>query len=279
MEFFDTPPLRYMGSKWRLSKWITAKFPPHARYVEPFCGSASVFFRKEPSEIEVLNDLNGDLVNFFRVLRNNSEELVNLIELTPFAHEEYLLSWEPCADPIESARRFYVRSRQSFSADTKTRSGWRRISSSSRDRTAIKDWRRLDGLRQAVLMLRRAQIDNLDAVDCMERNDTPETLFYVDPPYVHSTRKSLRYNHQYRWEMTDDDHYALAECLHRLKGMVIVSGYDSPLYQELYKDWYVCIKSNTTNGNSVATEYLWLSPNATRPGNLPLFRKVNNAAQ
>ncbi len=272
MKFFDVPPVRYMGSKWQLANWIVSKFPPHTRYVEPFCGGASVFFRKSRSEVEVLNDLNGDLVNFFQVLRNCPDELINLIELTPFAVTEYELAWQQSADPLEQARRFYIRSWQSFSGDTRTRSGWRRVSSSSRDRTAVNDWKRLKGLQMAVDYLRHAQIDNLDAIDCIQRNDAEDTLFYLDPPYVHSTRKSLR--HQYLWEMTDDDHYALAQCLHQIKGMAIISGYDSSLYRELYADWYVCTKSNTTNGNGVATEYLWLSPHATQPNNLPLFKEI-----
>lgn len=269
MDFFDPPPVRYMGSKWQLSEWVISKFPPHDRYVEPFCGSAAVFFRKNRSQVEVLNDLNGDLVNFFKMLRDNSEELINKIELTPFALAEYEEAWTPCDDPLENARRFYVRSWQSFSGDTKVRSGWRRVSNQSRDRTAAKDWQRLGGLRDAVALLRNAQLDSLDAIDCIRRNDTPDTLFYVDPPYVHSTRKSLR--HQYQHEMTDADHVALAECLHQLKGMVILSGYESPLYAELYADWSVSTISNTTNGNGVATEYLWLSPNATDLAKLPLF--------
>lgn len=270
LTFFDPPPVRYMGAKWQLAKWIISQFPPHTIYCEPFCGSAAIFFRKPRSPIECLNDLNGDLVHFFRTLRSDPDGLIAQIELTPFALEEYELSWERTDDPLERARRFYVRSWQSFSGDTATRSGWRRITSNSRGTTTTQDWRRLDGLRKAVDLLRHAQIDSIPALDCISKYDTPDTLFYLDPPYVHETRKSVR--HQYVHEMTDDDHRALVATLHQVKGMVLLSGYDSDLYRELYPDWTRLSKSNTTNGNSTATEYLWLSPNAVALERLPLFK-------
>lgn len=270
LTFFDPPPVRYMGAKWQLAKWIISHFPPHTIYVEPFCGSAAIFFRKERSQIEVLNDLNGDLVHFFHTLRSDPDALINQIELTPFALEEYELSWERTDDPLERARRFYVRSWQSFSGDTSTRSGWRRVLATSREMAVTQDWRRLEGLRKAVDLLRYAQIDCIPALDCIQKYDNPNALFYLDPPYVHETRKSMR--HKYVHEMTDDDHRALAEVLHQVKGMVLLSGYDSDLYRELYPDWQRLSKSNTTNGNGVATEYLWLSPNAVTLENLPLFR-------
>lgn len=262
MEYFDPPPLRYMGAKWQLAKWVTGQFPPHKIYVEPYCGSAAIFFRKQRTEVEVLNDLNKDLVHFFKVLRENPDALINAIELTPFSLDEYQESWEACDEPVERARRFYIRCWQSFSADTVTKSGWRRSTSLTRNTTTTQDWKRLDGLKKAVDLLRCAQIDNLPALDCIRRYDSPDTVFYIDPPYVHATRKSLR--HKYIHEMNDADHQLLAQTVSQIEGMAIISGYDSELYRQLYAGWRVETKSNTTNGNSTATEYLWISPNVDR---------------
>lgn len=270
MEFFDPPPVRYMGAKWQLADWIISYFPPHKMYTEPYCGSAAVFFRKWRTGLEVLNDLNGDIVHFFRTLREQPDMLINAIELTPFALEEYHLAWEPTDEPLERARRFYVRSWQSFSGDTQTKSGWRRGSKTNRSRNAATDWRRLDGLAKAIDLLRGTQLDSIDALECIQKYDSPKTLFYIDPPYVHDTRKSVR--RKYVHEMTDGDHRALAAVLHNIKGMALISGYESSLYDELYPDWKVVTKTSTTNGNGTSVEHLWISPNAQTLAALPMFQ-------
>lgn len=269
MNFFDPPPLRYLGSKWKLADWIIAQMPPHVTYVEPFAGSATVFFRKSPSAIEVLNDLNGDVVNFFDILRSQTDELVRAIDLTPVSRREYLRSFEACTDPLERARRFYIRSWQGFrGGGTHDPAGWR-FRVDDVERSATREWSRLDGLILGAHRLKDAQLECDTALAVIERCDTPQTLFYVDPPYVIKarSRKDKRYVH----EMTDSEHRQLAEVLHHVQGMVLLSGYKSELYLELYADWHFSTKSATTNGNSVALEYLWCSPNATDLSQLPLF--------
>lgn len=114
MSAITRPPVRYPGGKWRLGQWIIEKLPPHLTYVEPFCGGASILFQKQPSYQEVINDLDGSVVNFFRVLRSQPDALIGQIKLTPFAREEYQESFVACDDPLEWARRFYVRSRQAW---------------------------------------------------------------------------------------------------------------------------------------------------------------------
>ena len=270
MKFFDPPPVRYLGSKWQLADWLVAQFPPHELYCEPFAGSAAVFFRKYPSAIEVLNDVDGEVVNFFRVLRSQPEDLVNAIDLTPWSRAEYDLSYEPCDDPLERARRFYVRSRQSFCGYTARKSGWRTIKKLKAARDITGEWRRLDGLLMAADRLKDALVECLDACTVIARYDHDKALFYVDPPYVKRSRSdsgTSRYPH----EMTDDDHAALAKVLHQIEGMALVSGYDSELYRELYSDWQVISKTTTTNGNSKAVEYLWISRKAADIARLPLF--------
>lgn len=269
--YFDTPPLRYVGSKWQLSDWIVSQFPPHDAYVEPFAGSAAVFFRKHPSELEVLNDLDGDVVNFFHVLRENPDELIRQIDLTPHARVEYELSLQPCDEPVERARRFYVSVWQSFGATIIRSSGWRRQTKTGMRSPITRTWSRLDGLYAAAARLKQAQIENLDAIQVIQDFDSPRTLFYVDPPYVMKSRSGGG-RKRYRHEMDDTDHQQLADVLHRVQGMVILSGYASSLYDELFQGWTRLDKTTTTNGNSEAVESLWLSPRTVSMNVLPLFR-------
>lgn len=261
--FFDTPALRYIGAKWKLANWIIGQFPPHQCYVEPYCGSAAIFFRKPISPIEVLNDAYGDLINFFRVLREQTDELTNLIELTPFSREEYLLAYELSENPLEQARRFYVRCWQSFGSSAGLKTGWRVQKNTHRGTRITGEWKRLDGLRYSAERLRDAQIENKPAMEIIEYFDSPTTLYYIDPPYVMKSR-SEGSRKRYMHEMTDDDHRQLAAALHAVKGMIVLSGYDSELYRGLYPDWRVVEKSTTTNGNSTAVEFLWISPNTDR---------------
>lgn len=266
----DPPPLRYTGGKWLLADWIINQMPPHETYCEPFCGGAAVFFRKHPSKLEILNDLSGDIVNFFTVLRTRTEDLVRAIDLTPYSREEYELSYQPCEDELERARRFYVCCYQSFGSFSGRRTGWRKMKNYKRGTSITSEWARLDGLLKAAARLKDAQIENRPAVEVLRDYDTPKTLFYVDPPYVYGTRSGGG-RKRYVFEMTDDDHRQLANVLHQLEGAVILSGYQSELYAELYADWTVLTKTTTTNGNGSATEYLWMSPKAVALGALPLF--------
>lgn len=269
MEYMDTPPLRYTGSKWKIADWIIGEFPQHDLYCEPYAGGASIFFRKWPSRIEVLNDLSGDVVNFFRVLREQPGQLIEAIELTPYSREEYELCYEQAEDPLERARRFYVVTRQSFGAYSSRRTGWRKQINLHRGKSITSEWRRLDGLSLAVDRLLCAQIENRDAIEVIKDFDSPNALFYVDPPYVLSSRSQGVGRKRYEHEMTDEHHRTLAAALHTVEGMVILSGYESPLYKELYADWRMVSRTTTTNGNGSATECLWISPVAEATYRLP----------
>lgn len=257
--FFDTPPLRYVGAKWQLAEWIIEQFPPHKSYVEPFCGSAAVFFRKHPSRLEVLNDMDGEIINFFYILRTQRDVLLEQIQLTPFARAEYELALKHCEDPMERARRFYVALWQSFGSTLIYRSGWRTQRSPDMRSPLTSTWKRMDGLMDAADRLKDALIEQRDALECIINYDTPETLFYIDPPYVLSSR-SGKGRRRYRVEMNDQQHVALAEVLHSVQGAVLLSGYNNDLYGHLYPDWERLEKTTTTTGNGQAVESLWLSP-------------------
>lgn len=265
------PPVRYYGGKWRIASWIMQYFPPHIAYVEPFCGAANILFQKLPSKFEVINDLNAEVVNFFDVLRSRPEDLIRALQLTPFSREEHRRAHDRTGTSLERARKFYVRSRQSFgSGEGEYNTGWRYQANERRGTSTIDEWNNTEHLWDAARRLKQVQIECDDALRVIPRFDTPETLFYVDPPYLFETRYSDE--ERYAHEMTNQDHRKLAEVLHRVQGKVILSGYASELYRELYPDWTVKMKSTRTNGNRPAEEYLWLSPNACQVSDLPLFK-------
>ncbi len=237
------PALRWHGGKWRLAPWVISHFPPHRVYIEPYGGAGSVLLRKPRVPAEVYNDLDGEVVNLFRVLRNENQaaELRRLLKLTPYAREEMEAAYtEPSpTDPIEKARRAVVRGFMSHGADgfnRKARPGFRGQRSGSGYFHAH-DWKHWhDAMPAIVDRLQGVVIENKPALELIERSDGEGVLFYLDPPYVPSVRQK-RQRKVYAFEMDEPDHRRLAAVLHGLKGMVILSGYDSPLYDELYAGW------------------------------------------
>jgi len=258
------PILRYHGGKWKLAPWIIAHFPEHRVYVEPFGGGASVLLRKSRSYAEVYNDLDGEIVNLFRVARDRGAELREAVRLTPFAREEFDQSYEPVEDPVEQARRTLIRSFAGFGSGgaSGNKTGFRSNTTRS-GTTPAGDWANMpEALDGVIDRLRRVVIENSDALAVMAAHDSPITLHYVDPPYVWSTRKSgNKYCKKgYRHEMDDDQHRTLSAFLHGLAGFVVLSGYESPLYDELYADWTRVHRAALADGAEKRVEYLWLSP-------------------
>lgn len=255
------PMLRWHGGKWRLAKWIQSWFPPHQVYVEPFCGAANVLLRKPRSYAEYLNDLDGDLINFFRVLQEESRaaRLIHLLAVTPFARAEFQRAYEHSDDPVERARRLCIRSFMGFSsasANSERQTGFRSRSFRAHTGPAM-DWRNYpDSLREVVERLRGVTIESQPALQVIKRLDTPKTLFYVDPPYPEATRTHYG---AYRFEMSDAEHQALATCLDACRGYTIVSGYRCELYERLYAEWH-CEEQRAMSDHGWRTECLWLSP-------------------
>lgn len=258
------PVLRYPGGKFKLAKWVISHFPGHEFYVEPFGGAASVLMSKPPVRGEIYNDLDGDVVNVFRVLRNpkQAEELQRLLYLTPFAYEEYKDAYDPCDDPIELARRTIFRSFASIGSDGVSRRnpGFRGLNNYQTSVTAAQEWSRYPNVIPAfVERLKNVLIEHRPALHVIKLYDRKETLFYVDPPYVMSTRSnsSVLYSN----ELEDAEHIQLAQQLNSVEGMVVLSGYPSMLYDELYKDWRKVLRSATAQNGKGRTECLYLSPN------------------
>lgn len=275
------PIVRYHGGKWKMAHDILPYFPPHRTYVEPFGGGGSILLRKGRSYAEVYNDLDGEIVNLFRVVRDRGDELAALLEMTPFARDEYRGSFERSDDPLEQARRTVVRSHMGFGSNAlsrKVKSGFRANSNRS-GTTPARDWSNLpENVRLVVDRMRGVVIENKDAGEVMRHHDSDDTLHYCDPPYVHSTRSGLvrpgsgsavGYTH----EMTDDDHRAFAEAVRNLEGMVIVSGYGCDLYdRELFPDWERIAFGAMADKAKERVEVLWLNDAAaSRSGQTRMF--------
>ena len=271
------PALRYHGSKSQIAKWIISYFAQHECYTETFGGGGSILHQKQRSWLEVYNDLDGEVVNYFKMLRDRPQELIKAIELTPYAKEEYLLSYEESPDPLEMARRFYVRSFMAIAGPTaQWGTGWRRQKvvtkkyGKKKMTPAPLTFMKVDHLYIIANRLRGVQIEHDTALNVIKRYDSPDTLHYVDPPYPAGTRGRWK-EKAYKHELTDDDHRELSELLHSLKGTVLISGYDCELYQELYADWSRVAKTTRVNGPGSAVESLWLSPELVRQKGLMLF--------
>jgi len=270
MDMCKRPILRWHGGKWILANWIIQHLPNHRIYVEPFGGAGSVLLRKPRSYAEVYNDLDGEVVNLFRVARDQGDELRRALELTPFARNEFALSYEPTEDPVEQARRTVARSFMGFGSNSHNKATGFRANSNRSGTTPAHDWRNYpEAFVSVIERLRGVCIENRDAVEVMQAHDGDETVHYVDPPYVAATRDK---GGDYRHEMTDADHEALAAELHKLRGAVILSGYASPLYDDLYSDWQRVKRVAMADGARARTEVLWLSP---RCPSADLFEAAN----
>ena len=262
------PILRYHGGKWRLAPWIIRHLPPHRIYVEPYGGAGSVLLRKYRSFSEIYNDLDGEIVNLFKAVRDNGDELKRLLALTPFSRNEYLGSFDASADPSEQARRTMVRSYMGFGSNSLCRdvkSGFR-SNSRRRHTTPAHDWTGLPASLDAIIArFQGVVIENRDALEVMERHDGPDTLHYLDPPYVHSTRAlTMHGNHGYTLEMTDAQHIEMAEFVRGLKGAVVISGYRCDLYDSLFDDWERVDRDALADGAAPRVESLWICPWAQR---------------
>lgn len=275
------PPFAYPGGKARLAQAIVSRLPDHRVYVEPFAGALSVLLAKPRVGVEMANDLDGDVVNWWRCLRDRPDELIAALAATPYARDEYNASWTDTDDPVEQARRWWVRVQQGVAHKFGSKSGWQCSASDGRGSTskASTVWRKVKGLDAIADRLVQVLIENRPAVDVIEMMDSPHTLFYLDPPYLPETFNS-KGGGAYRHTMTVDDHRELAQVLMDARGAVVLSGYPSPLYEELYDGWdraELTGRADTANRSGAdlgRVEVLWSNRDLLSIEPLALFEEV-----
>lgn len=264
-------PLTYYGGKGYLARRITAVFPEHRVYVEPFCGGAAVLFAKARAKLEIVNDIDTELVNFFRILRAHPAELARLCRLTPYARAELIAALDSSEDSLERARRFWVRSTQAFGGRPNHSRSWS-IEFDPNGKGTMRPRvtrNRIERFQMAADRLADVFIEQGNALELIERADRADAVIYCDPPYLFEARgssdkaraKGSGYIHEFGEE---DDHRRLAEVLRSCRGTVFLSGYPSDLYDELYRGWHQLqwtVRSRFSNSRGVptvkVTEVLW----------------------
>ena len=250
--------LKYPGSKWRLAKRIISRFPAHHSYLEPYFGSGAVLFNKPRSDIETVNDLDGSVVNLIRWIKDDPERLAREIYFIPYARQMYdtACASEP-EDSLKKAVNFCIRLQMGHGFRTNgEKVGWKNDIQGRERAYAAKDWSEFpERIMEAAERLRGVQIECRPAVELMRRFNYPNVLIYADPPYILETR----HGRQYRHEMSDQDHEELLETLLAHKGPAIISGYDSPLYNDRLRDWHREEAVSYSQVSTRRTEVLWMN--------------------
>jgi DNA adenine methylase len=256
----------WYGGKFSHLDWLLPFLPNCHHYCEPFGGSAAVLLNRDPSPVETYNDLDNEVVNFFRVLRTQKDALVESIGLTPFSREEFYHACMPPTGPmsgLEKARRFFVRARQVRTglAQTASLGRWANCKNTSRAGMSgvVSRWLgSVEALPHIAERLLRVQIENRPALEIIDLYDDKGAFFYCDPPYPHETRGDSK---AYGYELTDDNHRAFSEKLHGIRGRAAISGYHGPLYDKLFADWH-CIEAPAKQCHSIKRsrqEVLWIN--------------------
>jgi len=256
----------WYGGKFSHLNWLLPLLPEAHHYCEPFAGSAAILLNRSPSPVETYNDIDGEVVNFFRILRTSREALVEAIGLTPFSREEFYLALNTngtSLTDLERARRFFVRARQARTglAQTASLGRWANCKQTSRAGMSgvVSRWLgSVEALPEIAERLLRVQIENRPALDVIKLYDDPQTLFYCDPPYLHSTRGDSK---AYGYEMVDTDHDKLADVLNTVKGKVAISGYRNKVMDKLFKGWrrFDAPEKHCHSIKQVRQESLWMN--------------------
>lgn len=255
---FMNAVLKYPGSKWNLASWIINYFPEHHSYLEPFFGSGAVLFNKRRSDIETINDLDGDVVNLFECIREDPEKLAGYIYMTPYARDIYEAAYQyNPSDKYEKALNFYIRLSMGYGfRTTGKRVGWKNDIHGRERAYAALDWCKLpDKILVAAERLRGVQIENRSAIDLIKKFNYKDVLIYCDPPYMLETRHCK----QYRYEMNKSGHEELLCILKRHSGQVIISGYDTELYNRELRSWNRMSRTAYTQSGTKKEEVIWMN--------------------
>lgn len=255
--------LKYPGSKWSIADWLIYNFPADYEkmtYLEPFFGSGAAFFNKKRSLVETINDLDNNVVNLFKQIRDNPKALARAIEYTPWSREEYSLSYKKTGNELEDARRFLVRMWQAIGAKSSDITGWR--SNIKSINGSVAQWSTV--LPRNIVEIsarlkhsnnRLVQIENQPATNIIKRYARRNVFIYADPPYVLRTRSKRIY----ACEMKDEDHIELLQLLIKHPGPVMISGYMNDIYAELLRDWKTILRCANCESGLTREEVIWLN--------------------
>ena len=247
--------LKYPGAKNRIAEWICSYIPQHNVYLEPYAGSLAVFFNKSPCHIETVNDLDDEIVNYFRVLRENPEALRTMIRMTPYSRREYENAYDPAKEDVERARRFCVRCFMGFGCGNVYRNGFK-TGQQTKSPNPAEAWAKLSNImKEAADRLKNVQIEHMPALELIRRYDTEDVFMYLDPPYLHGTRK----NYLYRHEMDDYEHEDLLKEIISHPGRILISGYDNEMYNDYLHNWHKAYKTTVAEAGQKRTEILWMN--------------------
>ena len=251
--------LKYPGSKWNIAGQLAELIPPHHSYVEPYFGSGALLFTKPPSDIETINDLDSDVTNLFRCIQQDSERLARLVMTTPFSREEYdrQFDGESCASMYQKAAGFLVRMWQAHgSRNNGYKAGWKYDAVGREKMYALWNWYRLpEWIVEIAERLRKVQIENRPALEVIGRFDYPNVFMYIDPPYILGTRSGKQYKH----EMTDADHEELLETILQSRAKIMISGYESEMYNRYLNGWHKEYFMSCSDGGSPRKEVVWMN--------------------
>lgn len=252
--------LEYPGSKWNIAGQLVELIPPHRSYVEPYFGSGAVLFNKAPSAIETVNDLDGDVVNLYRCIQQDSERLARLVMTTPYSREVYDRQFEldnSYASRYQRAAGFLIRCWQGHGFRTNGyKVGWKNDVQGRERSYALWNWYRLpDWIIEVAERLRKAQIENRPALEVIERFNYPNVFMYIDPPYLLGTRNRK----QYKCEMTDADHEELLRAIRRSRAKIMISGYESEMYNGFLQEWHKEYFVSCAEGGKPRQEVVWIN--------------------
>lgn len=252
--------IEYPGSKYNIARQLAELIPAHRSYVEPYFGSGALLFNKPPSAIETVNDLDSDVVNLFRCIQEDPGRLARLVMTTPFSREVYERQFGPgCprASCYQKAARFLARMWQSHgSRNDGCKAGWKYDVAGRERMYSLWNWYRLPGwIIEVAERLRQVQIENRPALEVIKRFDHPNVFMYIDPPYLLGTRGRKQYKH----EMADADHEELLETLLQSKARIMISGYESGMYNENLKGWRKETFTSCADGGKPRQEVVWMN--------------------
>lgn len=258
--------LKYPGAKWRIAEWIIENMIEHHSYVEPYFGSGAVFFNKQASNIETINDLDGEVVNFFEVIRDMPEELAAKIHMTPYARAVYEGVYKQpditTISKLDRALKFCIKINMSHGFRCNSpKVGWKNDIQGRERAYAAQAWNKIPEIvMQAAERLRGVQIEQRPALDIIKRFNHPKCLIYCDPPYLLSTRRGKQYN----VEMSNREHEELLNALLENKSKIMISGYESDLYNDALKNWIKKTVFSQTQSLIKAKEVIWMNYNSNK---------------